>query len=242
MKIGIMGAMSEEITYLLEYYKEYETISFGGNDYHKVKISSDGVVLKKDQTNTSSELIIAISRLGKVNAALTASILCLHFGVEKLIFNGVAGGISYDLKAGDLVLATKLAQHDVDITAFGHPYGFFSGNKLWVESDFALNNIAKNVANELQIELKSGKVATGDQFINSNDKKGWIKATFNADCIEMEGAAMAVVCDSLKVPFCVIRAISDNAGDDALIDHEALLEETAKRSSKLVVKMIEKMI
>lgn len=242
MKIGIMGAMSEEIAYLLEYYKEYETISFGGNDYHKVRFSNDGKVLKKGEVNASSELIIAISRIGKVNAALTASSLCLYFGIEKLIFNGVAGGISYDLKVGDLLLATKLAQHDADITIFGHPYGFFSGSKLWFESDFALNNIAKNAADELKIELKSGKVATGDQFISSNDKKGWIKATFNADCIEMEGAAVAVVCDSLKVPFCVIRAISDSAGDDALPSYETSLEEMAKRSSKLVVKMIEKMI
>ena len=107
MTIGIMGAMSEEITPLLEMYDEYENIEIGGNVYYKISYKN-------------AQIIIAYSKIGKVHAAITASVMILKFGCEKIIFSGVAGGLNKDLKVGDLLLATSLCQHDVDITAFGH--------------------------------------------------------------------------------------------------------------------------
>lgn len=115
MKVGILGAMDEEIMLLLEHYKDYESICFGGNTFYKIK---------------QNGIIIASSRIGKVFSALSASIMILHFGCEGIIFTGVAGGVNPKYKIGDLVLGVELAQHDVDITAFGHPFGFLSGGKV----------------------------------------------------------------------------------------------------------------
>lgn len=228
MTIGIIGAMQEEITPLLEHYQDYETIEFCGHSYYRVSLGK-------------KTLIIARSRVCKVYSALTASVMILHFGCEQIIFNGVAGGINPQYKVGDLVIATKLCQHDVDITMFGHPFGYITDGKTFTESDTTLNGIAKAVAKENGIVLHEGVVATGDQFIHSQKKKEWILKEFKADAIEMEGASVAVVCDNLNTPICVIRAISDNAGDEALTTHEEFLTTSVEISSLLVIKMIEKL-
>ncbi|MCI7047872.1 MULTISPECIES: 5'-methylthioadenosine/adenosylhomocysteine nucleosidase [unclassified Helicobacter] len=227
MTIGILGAMQEEISPLLEHYKTYETIAFGGNTFYKVSLSN-------------KTLIIACSRIGKVHSSLSAATMILYFGCDKIIFNGVAGGINPSYKIGDLVIGEKLCQHDVDITIFGHPFGYFSDSKIFTQTDETLNELAKEVAKDLNITIHQGTIATGDQFISNKEKKEWIKNEFNADAIEMEGASVAVVCDNLNTPLCVIRAISDNAGDEALISYEEFLEHSAKQSASLVIKMIEK--
>lgn len=232
MVIGIIGAMQEEITPLLDFYKDYETITFGGNIFYKVQLGS-------------KVLIIARSRIGKVHSALTAATMILHFGVEKIIFSGVAGGINPNYKIGDLVLGKRLCQHDVDITIFGHPFGYFSEGKTFTESCASLNALAFEVANTLakthNIKVHEGVIATGDQFVSSKERKEWIKQEFNADAIEMEGASVAVVCDNLEIPLCVIRAISDDASDEALVSYEEFLESSAKISAELVIKMVEKL-
>ncbi|MDY4427056.1 MAG: 5'-methylthioadenosine/adenosylhomocysteine nucleosidase [Helicobacter sp.] len=227
MTIGILGAMQEEISPLLEHYKTYETIAFGGNTFYKVSLSN-------------KTLIIACSRIGKVHSSLSAATMILYFGCDKIIFNGVAGGINPSYKIGDLVIGEKLCQHDVDITIFGHPFGYFSDSKIFTQTDETLNELAKEVAKDLNITIHQGTIATGDQFISNKEKKEWIKNEFNADAIEMEGASVAAVCDNLNTPLCVIRAISDNAGDEALISYEEFLEHSAKQSASLVIKMIEK--
>lgn len=227
MTIGILGAMQEEISPLLEHYKTYETIAFGGNTFYKVSLSN-------------KTLIIACSRIGKVHSSLSAATMILYFGCDKIIFNGVAGGINPSYKIGDLVIGEKLCQHDVDITIFGHPFGYFSDSKIFTQTDETLNELAKEVAKDLNITIHQGTIATGDQFISNKEKKEWIKNEFNADAIEMEGASVAVVCDNLNTPLCVIRAISDNAGDEALISYEEFLEHSAKQSASLVIKIIEK--
>lgn len=227
MTIGILGAMQEEISPLLDHYKTYETIAFGGNSFYKVSLEN-------------KTLIIACSRIGKVHSSLSAATMILYFGCNKIIFNGVAGGINPSYKIGDLVIGEKLCQHDVDITIFGHPFGYFSEGKIFTQTNEALNKLAKKVAKESNITIHQGTIATGDQFVSSKERKEWIKKEFNADAIEMEGASVAVVCDNLNTPLCVIRAISDNAGDEALISYEEFLEHSAKQSAALVIKMIEK--
>ncbi len=227
MTLGILGAMQEEISPLLEYYKSYETLTFGGNTFYQVSLG--------DKT-----LIIACSRIGKVHSSLSAATMILHFGCEKMIFNGVAGGINPNYKIGDLVIGEKLCQHDVDITIFGHPFGYFSEGKIFTQTDEKLNQLAKEVALETGIKIHQGIIATGDQFVSSKERKEWIKKEFNADAIEMEGASVAVVCHNLNTPLCVIRAISDNASDEALVSYEEFLEHSAKQSAALVIKMIEK--
>lgn len=237
MKIAIMGAMPEEIEPFLEVYgknpsgdfKKNNDVVYGKNIYYEAKYKDIDIVL-------------AYSKIGKVNASLTAATLIEKFGVQKLLFSGVAGAINPQLKIGDLVAATKLCQHDLDITAFGHPNGYVPQGSVYVECDLELLNIAKKVAQEKGIQLKEGIIATGDQFIADGSKKGWIKDTFNADAIEMEGAAVAVVCDALNVPFFVLRAISDGADMDATFDFDEFLKHSSKVSSDFIFSMLEKIV
>jgi len=226
MKLAIMGAMVEEITPLLEYFGTYECVEFGKNRYYTT-------------TYKGLDLVIAYSKIGKVNASLTATTLIEKFGAQKLLFSGVAGAINPSLKIGDLIVASKLAQHDLDITAFGHPHGYVPEGAVFIETDQMLMQVAKEVALTKGIVLQEGIIATGDQFICDASKKEWIGKTFNADALEMEGASVAVVCDALSVPFCILRAISDAADMDAGFSFDTFLESSAKQSAAFMVSILD---
>lgn len=226
MTVGIIGAMREEIEPLLSFVKSYEAIEYAGNTFYKAQYNGH-------------ELFIVYSKIGKVNATLTATTLIEKFGVRKVIFSGVAGAVNESLKVGDLVLATKLVQHDVDITAFGHPFGFIPESGDYVEADAALNGIAQKVAEEMNLSLLQGIIATGDQFIADEKKKNWIRETYNADALEMEGASVAYVCATFGVPFCILRAISDAADMDAGFSFDEFLVSSAKESAQFVFKMLD---
>ena len=148
-------------------------------------------------------------------ATLTATSLIQKFGCEKLLFSGVAGAISPELNIGDLIIADGLCQHDLDITAFGHPYGYVPEGEVCIPTDVTLRNIAKEVASDKDLKLVEGIIATGDQFVANPERKDWIGETFKAHALEMEGASVAVVCSSLDIPFFILRAISDSADMDA---------------------------
>ena len=229
MKLAIMGAMPEEVEPLLEFFGDYKTIEYANNKYYKVNYKGN-------------EIVIAYSKIGKVNSTITASTMIQKFGCEKLLFSGVAGAVSSDLKVGDLVVATKLAQHDLDISAFGHPYGYVPEGAVYEEADTNLIEIAKDVAREKNIDLKDGIIVTGDQFVCEVERKNWIAKTFNASALEMEGASVAVTCNALNVPFFILRAISDAADMDASFSFDEFLETSAKISADFVVAMVEKII
>ena len=163
MRIAILGAMSEEIELLLKAIGDYQKIDYARNSFYKAQYGNN-------------ELVIAYSKIGKVNAALTAAVLIEKFSCEKLIFTGVAGALNDSLKIGDMLYATTTVQHDLDITAFGHPYGYVPGINIFENSDEMLNSVAKKVANSLGLNLVGGVVATGDQFICNEEKKEWIKS------------------------------------------------------------------
>jgi len=222
MKIAIMGAMVEEITPLLEYFEDVKMVEIAKNKYYEINYK--GV-----------DIVIAYSKIGKVFSSLTATTLIEKFGCDVLLFSGVAGAINEDFKIGDVIVATKLAQHDLDITAFGHPFGYVPEGSVYIETDKKLLNLSKEVAKELNINLKEAVIATGDQFIANNDTKNWIKQTFKADAIEMEGASVGVVCDALGVPFLIIRSISDAADVDAGFEFDKFLESSAKESAKFLI-------
>lgn len=223
-----MGAMPEEIAPILEKIGTYQTTEYAGNRYYEA-------------TYNGVDLVIAYSKIGKVFSTLTAATMIEHFGAEKLLFSGVAGAISNDLKVGDLIVATKLSQHDLDITAFGHPFGYVPEGKVFVETDKELLAISKTVASEMGLHVKEGIIATGDQFVANEERKNWIGTTFGADALEMEGGSVAVVCDALHVPFFILRAISDGADMDASFSFDAFLESSAKISAEFVMKMVEKL-
>ncbi|CAD7287584.1 Aminodeoxyfutalosine nucleosidase [Campylobacter majalis] len=225
--IAILGAMQEEITPMLELIGEYEKIDYASNTFYKAKFHG-------------KDIIIAYSKIGKVNAAITATVMIEKFKAEKLLFSGVAGSLNPNLHICDIIYATKVAQHDLDITAFGHPHGYVPGIEVFCKTDNALNQIAMSVAKEQSINLIGGVVASGDQFICAQDKKDWIKATFNADAVEMEGASVGQVCAQLNVPFFMLRAISDEASGGADMDFDEFLDKSAKISAKFVLEMVKK--
>ena len=228
-KIAIMGAMEEEIEPLLAHFDNVNIVEFANNKYYEVNYK--GV-----------EIVIAYSKIGKVFASLTAATMIEKFECDTLLFSGVAGGINPKLKIGDLIIADKLCQHDLDITAFGHPNGFVPGGSVFVETSEKLRKIAKDVAKENELNVIEGTIATGDQFVHSSERKEFIESTFKADALEMEGASVAVVCDSLNVPFFVLRAISDSADGGADIDFDEFLKSSAINSANYMIKIVDKLI
>ena len=228
-KLAIMGAMEEEIEPLLAHFDSVNVVEFANNKYYEV--SYKGL-----------DIVIAYSKIGKVFASLTATTMIEKFGCETLLFSGVAGGINPELKIGDLIIASKLCQHDLDITAFGHPHGFVPGGQVFVETSKALNDIAKEVATENGLKVIEGCIATGDQFVHSSERKEFIESTFKADALEMEGASVAVVCDALNIPFFILRAISDTADMDAGFDFDEFLKSSAKNSADYLIKIVDKLI
>ncbi|QCD44262.1 5'-methylthioadenosine/adenosylhomocysteine nucleosidase [Campylobacter mucosalis] len=224
--IAILGAMNEEITPILERVGEYETINYANNSFYKANYKG-------------KDLIIAYSKIGKVNSSLTATLLIEKFGAKTLLFSGVAGALNENLKIGELIYATSLAQHDLDITAFGHPYGYVPGIEIFTKTDEGLNALALKIAQKRGLKLTGGIIATGDQFVCSSEKKSWIKAMFKADAVEMEGASVAQVCAQLNVPFFVLRAISDEANGSAEFDFDEFLHSSAKISADFVLEMVE---
>ena len=225
MKIEILGAMPEEIEPLLKELNP-KKIEFANNKFYFANFANH-------------ELIIAYSKIGKVNSALTATLMIEKFGAQKLLFTGVAGALKNGFKIGDLLYATKVVQHDLDITAFGHPYGFVPESPIFVETDENLNKIAVKVAANLGINLKNGIVASGDQFVCDEERKNWIERTFDASAVEMEGASVAQVCHALHTPFFMLRAISDEAGSKAEFDFDEFMVKSAEISAKFALKMVE---
>ncbi len=226
-KLAIMGAMEEEITPLLEYFTDIKKNDYANNTYYEAKLGN-------------LDVVIAYSKIGKVFSTLTASTMIQKFGCDTLLFSGVAGGINPKLEIGDLIVANQLSQHDLDITAFGHPHGFVPGGDVYVKTDESLKNIALEVAKENDIKIIEGIIATGDQFVADEKRKDFIETTFKADALEMEGASVAVVCDALNVPCLILRAISDTADMDAGFNFEEFLDSSAKRSASFLMKIIDK--
>lgn len=228
MKIGIMGAMEEEIKPFLNFFKEYEIEEYANNKYYKINYEG-------------KEIVLAYSKIGKVFSALTATILIEHFKCEKILFTGVAGAINENLGIGDLVISTKLCQHDIDITAFGHKPGYLPGiEEIYVETNQELVDLAEKSICELGFKYSAGCIATGDQFIAKEERKNFIKKEFEADAIEMEGASVALVCRELGIPCLVLRSISDTADMEANFDFQKFVNESAEKSAKVIEKLLEK--
>ena len=226
-KIAIMGAMPEEIEPIIATLHDLKKTEYADNTYYEGNYKG-------------KEVVVAYSKIGKVFASLTATILIEKFGCETLLFSGVAGAINENLSIGDLIIADGVCQHDLDITAFGHPYGYVPEGDVCIWSDSALRQVAKRIAKEKGLTLKEGVIATGDQFVADPQRKAWIAETFKADALEMEGAAVAVVCHALDVPFFILRAISDSADMDAGFDFDTFLVSSAKTSAAFILAMVEK--
>ncbi len=227
--IGIIGAMHEEIEELrseIVDIKEKKIIDF---TFYMGKLRGQ-------------EIVLVEGGIGKVNATICTTLLIEHFKAEKIIFTGVAGGVDPKVKVGDIVISKDLMEHDFDCTAFGLKPGELPRMDVSAfEADKELFDIAKKVGVENFSEERvwEGRIVSGDQFIASVDKVKWLSEEFDAKCTEMEGAAVAHTCHMFKVPFIVIRAISDNANHDGAMDFKEFTLLAAKNSKIIVEGMLD---
>ena len=201
-----MGAMAEEIEPLLSQVTDIKKTEYAANIYYEANYKG-------------KEVVIAYSKIGKVFAALTATILLEKFACDMLLFSGVAGAIDPDLDIGDLIIADE--------------------GDVCIPTDSYLRDVAKAVAAQKGIILKEGIIATGDQFVANVERKNWIAKVFDAHALEMEGASVAVVCNAMGVPFFILRAISDSADGGAGVDFDTFLESSAKVSASFILDMVE---
>lgn len=226
MKYGIIGAMDEEITYLIEKMTNKKQSKIANSLFIEGEIETVDVVLLK-------------SGIGKVNAAMTTTILLEKFQPSFVINTGSAGGFADDLSVGDIVISKEVVHHDVDATGFGYAYGQVPQMPEKFFANEQLIDRASKAAQKLNLHSKTGLIATGDSFMDNPKKVKEVKAIFpELLAAEMEGAAIAQVCFQYNVPFVIIRALSDIAGKDSPISFEHFLEKAAKNASELMLNMI----
>lgn len=220
--LGIISAMNVELESIKELMVDIKGKSISNINFYQGKINN-------------KEVVIAVCGIGKVFAAICAQTMILNYEVDSILNVGVGGSLSEKLDVASVAISSSLVQHDMDTSPLGDPVGLISGiNIVNIPAD---NNISLKVENILQkigINNEIGVIASGDQFINSKQKKEYIKSTFNAIACEMEGAAIAQVCYVNKVPFCVIRAISDNADGNSHVDYSAFVKIAVKNTTRLI--------
>ena len=228
MKIAIIGAMEEEVTILRDKLENRQEINLAGSEFSTGTINGQEVILLK-------------SGIGKVNAALSTTLLLHNFKPAYVINTGSAGGYLESLNVGDLVISSEVRHHDVDVTAFGYEYGQVPGLPAAFEADPKLVEIAERCAKEItDIQVAKGLIVTGDSFMNDPVRVQFVREQFDdLYAVEMEAAAIAQVCYQFKIPFVVTRALSDIAGKESDLSFEQFLKTAAENSSKLVVKMID---
>ncbi|MBZ9624494.1 5'-methylthioadenosine/adenosylhomocysteine nucleosidase [Clostridium sp. FP2] len=227
MNIGIIGAMSEEVEFLLR-DMELETSEVKAN----MKFSL-GTIHNKN-------VVIVTSGIGKVNAAVCAQILIDDFKVDYVINVGIAGGTKKNIYPGDVVIANNLVQHDIDTSAFGDRIGQIPRLDTF---DFKCDKKLIDHAIEACKDISGhnyfvGRIVSGDQFIANIDKIKWLNSEFECLACEMEGASIAQVCYLNQIPFVVIRSISDNANNGAHMEYEKFKDIAVENSTKILNNML----
>lgn len=192
-------------------------------------------------------VLLARCGVGKVNGALATA--ALHAaGAESVLFTGVAGGIAPGMHVGDLVVATDLVQHDVDVTALGRPRGQLIFEPLSWAADEAMSQQVLAACRSVLAPgsgpaatagtVHRGRIASGDRFVASPSLARDIHDEFGALCVEMEGAAVAQAATALGMPFAVVRALSDTADDGAVSDFPAFLGRAARVTASIVQEFV----
>ncbi len=217
-KLGIIGAMEEEVETLLGLMENKQEAWKAGSRF------VDGIL-------EGLPVTLVECGIGKVNAALCAQILCDCFGVTHLVNTGIAGSLWSELDIGDLVVSQDAMYHDVDAVAFGYPMGQVPEmDVVAFPADETLIGYAFAAAETVNPgHTKIGRVASGDQFVASHEAKQRIVDLTHGLCTEMEGAAIAQTAYRNKLPFVILRAISDKADGDAVMDYPSFERLAAHR-------------
>lgn len=184
----------------------------------------------------NKEYILVKCGIGKVNAARTAQMLIDKFDIEHIINIGAAGSLNDSLEIGDMVIGEELVQHDFDTTAFGDDRGYITGvGKFFKSNDRLIRKYKEYAEKNIQdYNVKVGIIASGDIFCTKKTMKDKIRAEFGADCVEMEGAAIAQICTLNMVPFIVIRAISDKPNGENHMDYNQFADMASERCADMI--------
>lgn len=227
MKLGIIGAMQMEVDTLKESMADIRQEEISGVTFIRGRIHD-------------TEVVAAVCGVGKVFAAICAEAMILHYQVERLINIGVAGTLTRDLGVLDVAVATKVVQHDMNTSALGDPVGLLSGlNEIFLPADESMRKLLCSCMKENGIHYLSGPIATGDLFVETQAQRAVIRDRFGAIAAEMEGGSIGHVCHVNKVPFAVLRSISDAEG--GAMDFQTFAEKAAVQSINIVLRFIERM-
>lgn len=236
--VAIISAMDNEIAALLDEANiEYEE-DFGGVTYHVGTLRGQNVVIAK-------------SGIGKVRASSVATTMFNEYKIKSVLFTGIAGGVKDGTEVLDVIISTRLVEHDYGtwtndgfIWTSGDPgMGIEPGEYYMATPDMVelAYNSAVEVLQGSEYAVYKGTIATGDQFIASEDVCERLRTDYDAYACEMEGASVAVICIRYAIPFVVIRALSDKADGAAHDSYENFGDIAALNSSNIVLKMLEKM-
>lgn len=228
MKIGIIGAMEQEVSILKQAIENCQTVTKAGCTFFSGQLNGVEVVLLQ-------------SGIGKVAAAIGTTILLDEYQPDVVINTGSAGGFDSSLNLGDVVISTEVRHHDADVTAFGYEMGQMAQQPAAFLADDKLMNVAEQALEQMEDKhAVRGLICTGDAFVCTAERQAFIRTHFpSVIAVEMEASAIAQTCHQFNVPFVVVRAISDVADKESPMSFEEFLPLAAKSSSEMVFKMVE---
>lgn len=227
--IGIIGALPREVDGLKKAMEN-------------VKVTKVSSIEFCSGTLCGVDVVVAEAGMGKVNAAVTAQTMILKYKPEFIVNIGVAGGLIKSLGVGDIAIADRTAEHDMDATALGDELGYITGlNRVYMDCDRELVELLRECTKKMGINTIVGTIVSGDQFIDSDDQRKRLTEVFNGVAAEMEGAAIGHVCAMNDVPFGVLRAISDGADSDSHMDYWTFCNMAANNSIKIIKGLLTRM-
>ncbi|MCH5320654.1 MAG: 5'-methylthioadenosine/adenosylhomocysteine nucleosidase [Eubacterium sp.] len=224
--LGIIGAMDVEVNALKEKITRKTVTKIAGIEF---------------VCGFLNEVMVCVAQCspGKVNAALCTQAMIDNFDVEKIINVGVGCSLSKDIVIKNIVIATDVCEHDIDMSALGEPLGFINGlNTIKIETDEELSEKLARTAINCGEKIHRGTIASGDIFIAESALKQKLVSEFNAVCGEMEGGAIGHTCAANGVPFAVIRSISDGGDEQAQLDFPTFKKIAADISTAIILEYI----
>ena len=230
MKIAVIGAMEQEVEQLRATLENAKTETIANSEY-------------TTGTYKGKEVILLKSGIGKVNAAMTTTVLLHTFKPDVVINTGSAGGYDPALEVGAVVISDEVRHHDVDVTIFGYEMGQVPQMPAAFKADMKLMEVAREAVTEVgEHQYGVGLICSGDAFMNDPERVEKVREYFpQMKAVEMEAAAVAQVCHQFDTPFVVIRALSDIAGKESNVSFDEFLPVAAKHSTAIVLKAIEKL-
>lgn len=228
--VGLIGAMAVEMEALMAQVENRQEKRIGMDTFVSGRLFGQDAVL-------------AVCGPGKINAALCAQSMILHYQPQWVLNLGVAGAGDSDVSIGDMVIATAAVQHDCDTSPIGDPVGLVSKlNLIELPCDATLRAALVKAASTLtDARVHEGIIATGDQFIGNGEVRSRIHARFGAKAVEMEGGAVAHACYMHGIPCGVLRSISDKANGESEMDYPTFVQLAASHSTQVVAQLLQSM-